>query len=183
MKNFTLKPIAVFFLFGILLIGLSNCDKIKEALTLNSPFSTHFIINVSENDDLLFIDQKEIDLSSNQDFLDNKDKIEYFTINEVYYQVVAYEGEPGILGSGSLTFYNGSTQLGDGIIEEDIDFNALFISGDKTVVTITDETKNAIQTTLKEQMKVTVKVEGLVTAKPVYVDLELFLVVGAKVNP
>lgn len=183
MKKLYLKPLAVFFLFGFLLIGFSNCDKINEALTLNSPFSTSFIINVSENDELIFMDQKEIDLSTNQDFQDNKDKIDFFTINEVYYQVIDYIGEPGILGSGTLSFYNGSSQLGEAVVVQNIDFNALYLSGDKSTIAISDETKNAVQTTLKNEMKVTIKVEGLVTAKPVYVELEVFIVVGAKVNP
>jgi hypothetical protein len=183
MKSKWTKALIGLSFLSIMMLGFANCDKIAEALNLDSPFSATFIIDIGANDPLLFLETKEIDLSSNQDFQNNKDKIENFTINEVYYLVNNYIGEPGILGSGSITFLNGSTQIGDAITQTDVDFFALFESGDKTVIPISDATKNALQNTLKDEMKVTVKIEGLMSDKPVYVDLELYLQITAKVNP
>ena len=183
MKSTLLKTSARVLLCSVLLFGLTQCDKLLEAFNIDSPFSTNVIINISESDDLIFVDEQEIDLSSNSDFNDNKDKIENFTINSVYYKVVDYVGEPGILGSGTIIFKDGNTQLGEAISQSNIDFNALYISGEKVDIPISDATINAIQTTLKDKMKITVSMEGLVTDKPVYADLEVFIVVTAKVSP
>lgn len=170
-------------LMSVLLFGLTQCDKLLEAFNLDAPFSTHVIINVTENDELIFEDEKEIDLSTNSDFNDNKDKIENFTINSIYYKVVDYNGEPGILGSGTIIFKDGNTQLGEAISQTNINFSELNGSGEKVNLPISHATINAVQTTLKDKMKITVNMEGLVTAKPVYADLEVFIVVTAKVNP
>jgi hypothetical protein len=183
MKTKIFKTLPLTMLLSVVLLSISNCDKVAEALNIESPFSTHFIINVTENDELLFMSSEEIDLSSNQDFQNNKDKIEYFTLNEVYYKIENYEGTPGILGSGSISFSDDTGQLGDAIFQTNIDFYSLFESGAETTLPITEETKSAIQDALKNDMKVIVSIEGLVSDKPVYVDLEVFLVIGAKVNP
>jgi len=183
MNTTIFKSLSIAMLLSAVLLSFSNCDKIAEALNIESPFSNHFIINVTENDDLLFLLDEEFDLSTNQDFQNNKDKIEYFTLKKVYYEIADYEGDPGILGSGSISFSDDNGQLGDAIFQTNIDFYALFESGAETTLPITEETKNAIQNALKNDMKVMVSIEGLVTDKPVYIDLEIFLVIGAKVNP
>lgn len=183
MKTKILKPLTLAMLLGIVLLGFSNCDKIAEALSLEAPFSTHFIIDVGENDDSLYMETEEIDLSSNQDFQNNKDKIDYFTLKEVYYIVDSCLSVPGILGSGIITFNDANGQLGDAIQQTDVDFYALFESGEKTTIPITEETKNAVQNALKNDMKVIINLEGLVSGKPIYADLEVFLVIAAKVNP
>lgn len=183
MKTKLFKHSALGILFIFLVVGLTNCDKIVEALTIDSPFSAHFTINVLENDPLTFTDGQVIDLSTDDVFNDNKDKIDYFTLTEVYYKVVGYSGEAGILGSGSITFKNGNTQVGDAITQENVDFKALFDSGDEVVLPLTSNTTNEVQNTLKDEMKITISIEGLVTDKPVYVDVEVFLIVSAKVNP
>jgi hypothetical protein len=183
MKSNLLKLPLAAALLGFLLLGFSNCDKIAEALNLEAPFSTNFIINVTENDELLYMSEELIDLSSNQDFEDNKDKLDNFVLTEMYYEVVDYTGEPGILGSGSTTFYNGSSQVGDAITQSDVDFYSLLESGEKVNLPITDATKNAVQNTLQNEMKITIKIEGLVTDKPVYINLKVTLKISAKVNP
>ena len=183
MKTRFFKSMTLAMLLGVLLLSFSNCDKIAEALSLESPFSTHFIIDVGENDELLYMETEEIDLSSNQDFQNNKDKIDYFTLKEVYYIVDSCLSAPGILGSGVITFNDADGQLGDAIQQTDVDFYALFESGEKTTIPITDETKNEVQNALKNDMKVIINLEGLVSGKPIYVDLEVFLVIAAKVNP
>lgn len=183
MKNAKLAIPARILLFSILLLGITQCDKILEAFDIDSPFSTHVIIDISENDELIFMDEKEIDLSTNSDFNDNKDKIEKFTITRVYYKVVDYAGADGILGSGSIIFKDGNSQLGEAIMQTNINFSELFSSGESVDIPISSETLNAVQQTLKDKMKITIYMEGLVTDKPVYADLEVFLIVTAKVNP
>lgn len=183
MKIAMLNIPARILLLSIVLLGFTQCDKIVEAFDIDSPFSTHVIIDISEDDDLLFSDKKEIDLTHNSDFNDNRDKIEKFTITRVYYKVVEYEGVDGILGSGTIFFKDGSTHLGEAISQTNINFKELLDSGESVDIPISSFTINAIQETLKDKMKITISMEGLVTEKPVFVDLEVFLVVTAKVNP
>ena len=182
MKKLTKSPLLILAM-GILLLGFSNCDKILPSFDIESPFSTNFILEIGEDDDLNHYGEEIIDLSSNEEFNNNKDKIDHFTVKEVYYVVEDYEGEPGILGSGSVRFLDGSSQIGDAVSQSNVDYQALLNSGEETTIAISQETKDGIASTLKNSMKITIVSEGSVTDKPVYVDIKLYLVISANVKP
>ena len=183
MKTALLKPLGFAFFLGLALLNFSNCNKLLDAFELNSSFSEDFTIDIGPDDALVYMDQFDIDLSSNQDFVDNAEHISKFTIKEISYIVVSYIGDEGIMGSGTTTFYSGSSQIGDAVVQSDVDFAALYVSGNKVILPVSQATLNGLSDVLKNTMKFSMKVEGLVSGKPVYVVLEVTVDVNANVEP
>lgn len=183
MKTKHFPKILSLLFVSVALLSFSNCDKILEAFDIESPFSTVFPINVEPTDELIFMETKTIDISNNSDFENNKDKIDKFTIKRVYYKVISYEGDAAILGSGTFTFKDEDTQIGDAIVQNNINFQSLLDSGEQVDLNITDNTKNALSGLIKQKMKFSIKMEGLISDKPAYIDVEIFVVISASVKP
>ena len=183
MKNRSIKSTLSLFALAIFFLTFSNCDKLLDDITLTHTFNTSFHIDVSEDDELMYYEEKVIDMTSNQEFVDNKDKIDKFTVREVYYHIIDYNGEPGIIGSGVATFKDGGATIGDPILQNNVDFWALYSSGDKTVLPVTENTKNQLADVLMDKMKFSIVLEGIMSDKPILIDVEMSAVIAANVKP
>jgi hypothetical protein len=183
MKSATFKTTLSIITVAILLMTLPQCKKLLDAKNIEAKFDVEFSIDISENDELQFLDEKLIDLNSNQEFADNKDKIDEYSIKKIYYKIVAYEGESGIIASGVLTFKDDLATIGDPITQDNLNLSALFSSGVETDLPFTSNTENQLVEVLKSKGKFTVKLEGLSSGKPMFFTTKLTIVVGAKVNP
>ena len=75
MKTTLLKPLGFAFILGITLLNFSNCNKLLDAFELNSSFSDEFTIDIGPDDDLVYMDQLDVDLTTNQDFVDNGNQV------------------------------------------------------------------------------------------------------------
>jgi len=183
MKNNALKSTFLLLFLGAIILNFSNCNKILDAFDIDASFSKTLTIDVGPDDELIFEDEEEIDLSNNEDFNNNKDQIDKFTLKELNYMVEYYEGDPGIYGSGTVVFLSNGNQVGDAIAQSDVDFHALSLTAETVVLPVTENTKDAVAEVLKNNMKITVAMMGTVTNKPVYVDLKVTAVIKAKVQP
>jgi len=183
MKTNLFKPVFFGILLSITFLSFSNCNKLLDAFELNASFSEDVIIDISPNDDLSYSDELSIDLSTNEDFVNNADHVSQFTVKKISYVVTEYIGAEGILGSGITTFYNGASQIGDPIIQTDVNFGALYTSGASVDLPISQATIEGLTTVLKNTMKFKMITEGLVSDKPVYVVMEVTAEVNANVEP
>ncbi len=183
MKNLNLKVIAAFLFAAIAFLNFTNCNKLIDAFELNASFSEDVTINISPSDELSYTDTLTIDLSSNEDFANNADHVTQFTIRKISYVVTDYVGAEGISGSDTTTFYSENNQIGDPIIQTNVNFGELYASGNSVELPISQATIEGLTTVLKTTMKFTMITKGSVTDKPVYTVMKVSAEINANVEP
>jgi len=74
---------------AVFAIGLIGCEEISNAATFDVPI-TITVRPASDNPTIPNVDTSCTDMSTNQDFMDNKDKIDGGTVKEAFFQITSF---------------------------------------------------------------------------------------------
>ena len=168
-----------YLITGICLIaGIQGCNKIDaiKTIDLSENLKKSFTITISETDSTAVSDTFNIDASTNTDIAKYLNKVEKYTITRIAYTIKDYSGAAGIL-------FNGHFYFGDINYEvSNLDLDSAAQSQAETEIQFSQTALDAIAADLKDGNKLSGKIDGLVSAKPVSVTIEFTFAVVARVN-
>jgi len=168
---------------SLLSFGLLQCDDIIPSFDIGATPTLTFTIDISATDPLSFSDEQMIDLSTNPDFVENKDLIQGYTINKIYFEVIDYESTFTVTGSTAISFYNNGNLIGDAVTLSNVQFEQMYSLNESLDVPLTAATKNGMADVLLNEMKFAMKTEGQISDKPAKIVLKFYVVLTATVQP
>jgi hypothetical protein len=172
----------IFFLI-LFIVAVSACKK-NSPFTLTNTFEVIVNAAITANDPLIYSASEELDLNDNKEFKDNKDLIANYSIKTIEYLFSNYSGPAITSGNAMVVFLDDQGgQIGDPVAILNINFKNESDAGIKKKLDVTESTLKAIQDYLLTTNKITIKIGGAASDKPISFDMTFFVEIVADVIP
>ena len=170
-------------LLSAVFLSFTQCEKILPEFTIEANPSVTFTINILATDPLTFSEEQNVDLSTNPDFVDNKDLIKGYTIKKIYFEVIDYQSTFTVSGNTTFSFYNGTQPIGEAVTLSNVEFEKMYSQNETMDVPLSEATKIGMASVLLNEMKFIMKSDGQISDKPAKIVLKAYVEIDATVQP
>lgn len=170
-----MKKLILTIVVALLIPLIYSCDKLDSLREFDINTQTEYVLyfTIFEEDPQTINEDFFITIND-QDILDNLDNIEEWKVNKVTYQVVTYDGMPDIILNGTFSLGSANVSISNANL-----YN-LFINGTESTLDLTDDELVALANDLKSIFTLYGNINGSVSDKPVYFNLQLKFDVTAR---
>ena len=139
-------------------LAFTSCDKIPEIknFAVDNKFEHDFTLDIKANDPHAFVSDYKIDMADDPDFKENLAKIDGYTVKNLTYRIGSFTGDESITANAAVMFFNGTEQIGDPIVLDNVDFKQLLDSAKEVEIPVSDEMKTKIQDNLLNNSSITI---------------------------
>ena len=185
MKTHVLKALSVLAL-ALTTILFSACDLFDKADDINFDSTvdeTIIVTDENEGTNESYTKTITLDATADPDINKYKNKISGFTVKKVSYQVTSFDGAPGATFSGTLSFGDASqTTPTVAATITNLNLQQAYSSGQVFDLPINQADVDKIATMLKDDKAVKLYLDGLLSATPLFANIQVILDVTVKAD-
>lgn len=172
MKNRVLRSLALFVFPAAVLTG---CDELGD-VTLNEPVTASITVDETATaTNVSYTKSLEVDATTNAEIEKYRDKVKSFTVHKVTFKIKNYSGQAATTPSSKVSYSAAGGNAANSIEIASIsnfDIKAAADAGTETELTVSDANLQAMAALLKEDMALTLYVNGTLTKTPVKFTVE-----------
>jgi hypothetical protein len=175
MKNHVLRLLALFVFAAAVFTSCDQLDSLGD-VTLNEPVTA--TINVDETTtatNVAYTKSLEVDATANAEIEKYSQKVKSFTVNKITFKIKNYSGQASSTPLSKVSYAaagaNPSTAIEIASISN-FDIKAAADAGTETALVVSDAHLLAMAALLKEDLAITLYLEGTLTQTPVKFTIE-----------
>jgi hypothetical protein len=180
MKNPRNKIINLVLVLAVLFFG--KCTLLEQ--DIDGELSTIIGVNESKDDtNIQYSSSSVISADSDEDIKDNLDKIKDWSVSELSYSIMNFNGDPATTFSGTMGFSrrNGSSATITASVSN-LKFSDVSDNGKKYKVGLSESDLNTIAGWFNDDQAVKIYLDGVLSDGPVSLDVKVYAKVKIKVK-